>query len=193
MAQAQQPDYRSIKVPEGKHPDEYTWQQRRAEILKLIEKAGHPYALNQAELARRYDTSRQNIHHDFQRIREYELEHIDTDRMDYITHTGYHTAIRELMAEGEYEAATRALDRLNKWLFNRGHVEKEPERFEGDVDIRKKEAKVYAGVDLTKMPGVEPSRVVGMEFAEEGDVPDDVMAGDALEIPLDDTGGDDDD
>lgn len=48
-----QPDYLAVKLP-AKPRTEYSYAERRGEILQLVEQAGHPAVLNQAELADRY-------------------------------------------------------------------------------------------------------------------------------------------
>lgn len=65
-----QPDYAAI-TPSGKPPTEYSYTERRAELLQQIEDLGHPSALNQTELADRYDVSQQQISKDLDRLDEY--------------------------------------------------------------------------------------------------------------------------
>lgn len=200
-----QPDYRAIKVPEGKKPTEYSVHERRAEILKAIEQAGHPDAINKAELARRYDRDRRAIYRDFERLREFILDDIGPDRVDTISQIGYQKAIKGLLNQEEFAKATRALDSWNEWLFDRGKVDKSPDKQEVDATVdatvEKREAKVYAGVDLSQMPGVDPSRVIGARVDDdeemEGESPDaPTLAGDdesAVDIPLAENGSDTED
>lgn len=159
-----QPNYRSVKVPEGKKPTEYTTHERRAEVLQVIEEAGHPDAVNQAELARRYEVNRSTVHRDFKRLREFVLDEIDEERVDTISQLGYQKVIKGLIEQEDFGKAARALDSWNGWLFDRGKVDKEPDKVEADVDVRKRETKVYAGVDLSDMPGIDPDRTVGARF-----------------------------
>jgi hypothetical protein len=65
-----QPDYAAI-TPAAKAPTEYSYAERRAEIYNQIEDLGHPSALNQSELAERYDVSQQQISKDLDRLDEY--------------------------------------------------------------------------------------------------------------------------
>lgn len=123
-------DYRAINIPDDKLPPEYTYAERRAEILQLIEKAGHPRAINQSELADRYGCVQSNISNDVDVLREYIVSNIDEDTVDSITETVYQTSIRELMSNGEYKDAVNALESWNNWLMDRGKVEKEPDKHE---------------------------------------------------------------
>ena len=65
-----EPDYRAVNVPEDKPPSEYTYVERRAETLQLIEQAGHPRAINQTRLAERYGCDQSNISNDVIVLRE---------------------------------------------------------------------------------------------------------------------------
>jgi len=127
-----EPDYRAVNVPEGKPPSEYTYVERRAETLKLIEQAGHPRAINQTRLADRYDVSQGQISQDVDRLRSFIVENIDSDTVDSITETVYQKSVQELMSNGEYKDAVKAVESWNDWLMDRGKVAKEPDKHEVD-------------------------------------------------------------
>ena len=125
-----QPDYRAVNVPTDKPPSEYTYVERRAETLQLIEQAGHPRAINQSRLAERYGVSQGQISQDVDRLRSYIVDTIDSDTVDGITETVYQKAIKELMDNGDYKDAVKAVESWNSWLMDRGKVEKEPDKHE---------------------------------------------------------------
>jgi transposase-like protein len=125
-------DYRAVEVPDDKGPTEYTYAERRAEILALIEEAGHPRAINQSRLAERYGCAQSNISNDVDRLREYITATIDEETVDAITETVYQKSVQELMSNGEYKDAVKAVESWNDWLMKRGRVEKEPEQHEVD-------------------------------------------------------------
>ena len=131
-------DYRSIDVPDDKVPSDYTYAERRAEILQLIEQAGHPRAINQTSLAERYGCAQSNISNDVDVLREYITENIDERTVDSITETVFQKAIQELVNNGEYMDAVKATEKWNEWLFDRGKVEKEPDKHEvdGSLDVK---------------------------------------------------------
>lgn len=127
-------DYRAIDVPEDKPPEEYHWTERRAEILQLIEKAGHPDSISPTRLASRYDVSKSQISQDKGRLQKFIVGEMDEDRVDAITATVYETAIRKLMENDEYRKAAKTVSEWNEWMGDRGVVEHEPDRLEADVN-----------------------------------------------------------
>jgi len=130
-------DYRGVELPEDKSPTEYHYTERRAEILQLIEEAGHPRAINQTRLADRYGVTQGQISKDVERIRTHIVENIDETTVDSITETVYQKSIRELVSNDEYDKAVKAVESWNDWLMDRGKVEKEPDKVEhgGGVGI----------------------------------------------------------
>lgn len=125
-------DYRAVNVPEQKPPSEYSYVERRAETLELIEQAGHPRAISQTRLADRYGVSQGQISQDIDRLRDYINENIDESTVDAITETVYQKSIRELVESGEYKDAVKAVESWNNWLMDRGKVDKEPDKHEVD-------------------------------------------------------------
>ena len=123
-------DYRGVELPDDKPPTDYHYTERRAEILQLIEEAGHPRAINQTRLADRYDVSQGQISKDVTRLRTFINEHIDESTVDSITETVYQKSIRELMDKGDHYKAVKAAESWNNWLMDRGKVEKEPDKHE---------------------------------------------------------------
>jgi hypothetical protein len=123
-------DYRAAEVPETKPPSEYTYVERRAETLELIEQAGHPRAISQTRLADRYDVSQGQISQDIDRLRSYIVATIDDTTTDAITEMVYQNAIQELMQNGEHYKAVKAVESWNDWLMDRGKVEQEPDKHE---------------------------------------------------------------
>jgi len=118
-------DYRAVNVPDDTPPSEYSYVERRAEILSLIEEAGHPDALNQTRLSERYGTSQSNISKDFDRLREYIRNTLGHHR-HAISEALYHKAIKEYTDRGEYDKAIDALESWNEWLREEGAREIEP-------------------------------------------------------------------
>jgi len=125
-------DYRAVEVPNDKPPEEYQYTERRAEILQLIEEAGHPRSINQTRLGERYGVSQGQISKDISRIRDYIVDNIDERTVDSITETVYQKSIRELMDKGDHYKAVKAAESWNNWLMDRGKVEKEPDKHEVD-------------------------------------------------------------
>jgi len=118
-------DYRAVNVPDDTPPPEYSYVERRAEILSLIEEAGHPDALNQTRLSERYGTSQSNISKDFDRLREYIRDTLGHHR-HAISEALYHKAIKEYTDQGNYDKAIDALGTWNGGRREEGAREIEP-------------------------------------------------------------------
>lgn len=128
-------DYRAVEIPEDKPPSEYHWTERRAEILQLIDQAGHPGSISPTRLARRYDVTKGQISQDKARLQEYIADRLDEGRVDAITATVFEKAIKELVDNDEYRKAAKTVAEWNDWLADRGHVSKEPDRLEANVSL----------------------------------------------------------
>lgn len=122
-------DYSQITVPENTPPEEYHWTERRAEILQLIERKGHPWGFNKSQLGRRYDVSSQQIHDDFDRLKDWYDDRIGADAKT-ASDLAYRRIVQEHMDNGDFEKARRALDSWNGWLQDTGEQSKEPDQVE---------------------------------------------------------------
>jgi len=177
-------DYEAVKVPEGKHPEEYHYTERRAEILHKIRNGASPWSLNQTELAKRYDVSQPQIHKDLKRLKSFLKDNLGADAALEANElfreiiTQMRADAEALRANGERSEAARtekgAASVLNKWydwLFEGGVKERAPRRTEVDanVDVNKRETKVYAGVDLADLPGVDEARLKGVNNPADGE------------------------
>ena len=112
-----EPDYSAVSVP-TKAPTEYSYVERRAELLQLVEQAGHPRALNQAELADRYGVSQQQISKDFDRLDEYIRARLGR-RRDLQIGSVLKRCMTGALEEGDYNAARRAAEAYDEYLDRR--------------------------------------------------------------------------
>lgn len=122
-------DYSSIPIPEDKPPEEYTFNERRAEILRMIERKGHPWGFNYSQLGRRYGVSHTTIRKDFDRLKEWYRDRIG-EEADFSSEIAYKRIIQEHLDNGEMDKARKALDSWNTWLQDTGRQEKEPDKHE---------------------------------------------------------------
>lgn len=113
-SQSNQPDYDSVEIP-AKAPSEYTYRERRAELLQLVRQAGHPRSLNQGELADRYGVSQQQVSKDFDRISKHVDETLGSRRA-LISEAVYHRAIQGLLEDDDYKAAAKVTSDWNAWI-----------------------------------------------------------------------------
>jgi len=110
-----QPDYRSVDIPTEKDPEDYTYAERRAEILDLIEQHGSPRMVNGARLAKRYGCTRQNIHNDLEKLAEWASE-TQGDREVLEGEALYWRCIEGLLEEEEYRKAAQTLSDYHDWV-----------------------------------------------------------------------------
>jgi len=120
------PNYAAISPPDEKHPKDYTYVERRAEIYRLIEEAGHPHNLerSQAELGKRYGVSQKQISKDIQRLREFEAEH-NSERSKSVTSWLAEKAVMQAVQNDNFEKAMKLQLKYNEFLFDIGGLERE--------------------------------------------------------------------
>lgn len=111
------PDYPAVEIP-AKSPTEYSYVERRAELLQLVEQAGHWKALNQTELADRYGVTQQQISKDFDRLQEYLADSLG-DRRDLSALPAYDRAIQDLFEQGEPYKAALVVSMRDEYLSGR--------------------------------------------------------------------------
>lgn len=126
--------YSNIHIPEDKNPKDYTYLERRAEILKLIIEAGHPSNVSRNQLAKRYGVHHTQIVQDIQAIAKEiskEMKELGTDA-DLITKAVYEKTIKDLIKGNNRDKfnAMKAIESWNNYLFNIGARQKTPERHE---------------------------------------------------------------
>jgi hypothetical protein len=110
------PDYTSVEIP-AESPEEFTYQERRADLLRQIRDLGHPSMINQVEAADRYGVSQSQISKDLDRLAESVREHVvDRDRRAFTVDSVVRRSIRGLLEEGEYRQAARTAMEWDEWL-----------------------------------------------------------------------------
>ena len=109
-------DYAAVEVP-TKPPEEFTYQERRADLLRQIRDLGHPSMINQTEAADRYGVSQAQISKDLTRLAASVREHVvDRDRRAFTVDTVVRRAIRGLLEEGDYRQAAKTAMEWDEWL-----------------------------------------------------------------------------
>lgn len=117
VGSSSEPDYSAIELP-SKPPTEFHYTERRAELLQIVEQAGHPAAVNQSELAERYDVSQQQISKDLDRLDEYVRERIGS-RRDLEIGSVLKRAMTGLLEEDEYYKAAQVAESYDEYLDDR--------------------------------------------------------------------------
>jgi len=111
------PDYGAI-TPGAKPPTEYSYAERRAELLQQVEDLGHPAALNQTELAERYGVSQQQISKDLDRLDEYIRDRLGR-RRDLEIGSVLQRCMTGALEDGDYNTARRAAEAYDEFLDRR--------------------------------------------------------------------------
>lgn len=118
------PDYSAVDLPSTDR-SEYNYVQRRAEILQLIEEAGHPKALNQTQLADRYNVSQQQVSKDLQRLSEHVRERVgDRGRRALMVDATVQRAICGLLDEEEWRRAAVTAIEYSEWASEFADLER---------------------------------------------------------------------
>lgn len=152
MKMASNIDYSMVDIPRGKPPENYTYAERRAEILQLILKAGHPGLVSRTELSHRYGTSIQQITKDIQVLTEGVREWMGRDA-ELVTNAVYRKAIDGHLKSSNLKDHAKAAELLAKWneqLFHFGIRKKTPESIEhlgGIVNVSFEGIKTYPSTE----------------------------------------------
>jgi predicted DNA-binding transcriptional regulator YafY len=145
------PNYAELNPPDDKSPDEYTHVERRCEIYRLIEEAGHPHNLerSQRELGDRYGVSQRQISKDIDKLREFEAKHNKNRATSVTSWLSEKTVMQHLDAAqkaeemGDFEKAAemyqQAMDAqmdYTDFLFKLGQLDEAPTsiELEGDAE-----------------------------------------------------------
>ena len=135
-----QPDYSAVDLP-SKDPTEYSYVERRAELLQRVKEAGEPSVLNQTELADTFGVSQQQISKDLDRLATHIHDHmIDRDRRAFVVENVVRRSIRGLLDEEEYRKAAQTAMDYDDWIhdfhdaaeFERRLAELEAQQERGD-------------------------------------------------------------
>lgn len=157
-------DYAKIEPAPGKDPENYKYQERRAEILGLIFEAGGPSRINKRELARYYDVHHETIYKDIDTLADYTEERTGTDVI-MRTQAIFEKVVSGLLDDGKYRQAWITVKEWNQWLYERGMVDKEAEPIKHDVTHREEstESEDYEVItpgDLVEMDDEDRERVM---------------------------------
>jgi hypothetical protein len=123
-----EPDYSGVDIP-SKRKTEYTYVERRAELLQLVNEKGHPGCLDQTELAEQYGVCQQQISKDIKRIATHVHERlIDRDRRAFVVEQVVDRSVRGLLDQGEYRKAAKTAMEYDKWIREFHDMEQLEER-----------------------------------------------------------------
>jgi predicted DNA-binding protein (UPF0251 family) len=125
-------EYVSVQIPATKPPEEFSVEERRAEIFKSITQLGHPSRLNQTELAERYGVSQPMIHKDLNAIADSVADRLG-DRHELEIESVFRRSIRGLLEEGEWRKAAQTAKDYAGWMNEQTEIQELRE----DVELLK--------------------------------------------------------
>lgn len=128
--------YHHVNVDHSKPYEAFSWAERRAVLLKRIERAGHPQALPQTygELGDEFGVSKTQIHSDMKVLAAYTAENLDRDHK-HIMDSVFRGAIRDLVDEGKMAWASEVGKEWYDWLAQMGEVERVADKHELEASI----------------------------------------------------------
>lgn len=138
------PDYTEIEPPADTAPSKYSTHERRAELLRTMEEAGGPYAVNLSELSDRYDVHRSTLSRDRDRLKESVEERIGSEAK-LEKWMLYQHVVQELLEADDWRATKAAWEvraDWDEWLGEIGEQHREPDRVEADVEMDARRAEV---------------------------------------------------
>jgi len=123
------PGYVGVDVPATKPPEEFSVEERRAELLRIITDHGHPSMVNQTELADRYGVSQPMIHKDIDAIAG-DVEARLGEHHELEIESVFRRSIKGLLEEEEWRKAARTAKDYSDWMADRTEIEELQEELE---------------------------------------------------------------
>lgn len=122
-------DYFAIDVPDG-DPQEFTYAERRADLLRRTLDVGDPQMISRTKAAGRYGVSIGQITQDMQRIARFLSENIDGKQYTFRLQTAFNKIYDRFMEEGKYMKAWNLIRDWGRFLFETGRMEREPDKID---------------------------------------------------------------
>lgn len=116
------PDYAGVDVPATKPREEFSVEERRAELLGIITQLGHPSRVNQTELADRYGVSQPMIHKDLNELADHVSGRVG-DRHDLEIESVFRRSIQGLLDEEEWRKAAQTAADYSEWMTQRSDID----------------------------------------------------------------------
>ena len=128
-------DYRNVDIPTDEAPEDFSYAERRAEILTLIEQAGHPSLLSSSQLADRYGCSQPTISNDINNVLASYIDKTLGDRRILTTHAVIEKSVKSLLENEEYRKASQTILDFNRWVDDHRDQQEFEERL-ADIENR---------------------------------------------------------
>ena len=122
-------DYRTVEIPDEKPRNDFSYTQRRAEILDVMREVGHPDRVRQAKLADQYGVNQSTISRDLTALAEYADDTLG-DRRTFVSQLAFDRAIRGLLEEEEWRKVAQTVKDWNEWIDDHKALEELQERMD---------------------------------------------------------------
>lgn len=114
--------YAGVEVPSTKPPEEFSVEERRAELLQIITDHGHPSMVNQTELAARYGVSQPMVHKDIDAISDDVAKRLG-EHHELEIESVFRRSIKGLLEDEEWRKAARTAKDYSDWMTERSEIE----------------------------------------------------------------------
>lgn len=131
------PDYYAVDIPTDKPREEYTYNERRAELLRLIIEKGDPSLIHQSRLAKEYGVVQSTIHKDIKAISKSLEQNLDKTDLKMEIETSFKKLKKEALKRDDYKLYLKTVESYRDWLFDIGNLEKSADKLDvdGSLDI----------------------------------------------------------
>lgn len=131
------PPYHEIVIPDNKSGREFNTYERRAELLRRVERAGHPRAVPSTykELGDEFGVAKSTIAADMRRLSEYVAENVTRDHVT-IMDSVFRGAILDLVEDGKKAWAAEVGREWYEWLADMGEIERVADEVNLDATVR---------------------------------------------------------
>ena len=128
--------YDRVLIPPATPYADLDYAQRRAILLRRIERAGHPRALGRtySDMAEEFDVSKHTIYRDMRVLREWVANHLERDHVA-ILDAVFRGAVQDLVENGEHVDAVAVGRKWFDWLADMDIVDRVPDRLNLDATV----------------------------------------------------------
>lgn len=130
-------NYFAVEIPEKKSPGEYSYTERRADLLHRILEAGSPTRINQYDAADEYDVTQGTILKDIDALSDSTDETIG-GHAKITTRAAFDHVLEELYEADDWRATKAAWDVVmgwDAWLGDVGEQERAADQSEVDMAV----------------------------------------------------------
>jgi hypothetical protein len=122
-------DYRNTEIPDETPRPELSYAQRRADILRIMRREGHPRQVRQTDLADKYGVDQSTISRDVSALSEY-IDETLGDRRTFLVSLVFDRSIRGLLDDEDWRKAAQTAHDYSEWVDERATLTEMADRLE---------------------------------------------------------------